>query len=210
MNNCLALWFITAVTCFTPASNWQTPTLKLCQLLSPYGPPRWLSGKEYALSSRKLAFDPWVRKMPWRKKWHSSVLACEVSWTEEPGGLQSTGSQSWTLLRNYTTTTAILSLLFCGTPSFWGKLRTRRVVGCRVQGCGLLCPLLGAVCLSLQSFSLQEASVLSSPLPLSSAADTRVSSFRESRMSPAVSSSGFTLPPSPKGTVLVFTPLLPF
>ena len=72
-----------------------------------------------------------------------------------------------------------------------------------------LCPLLGAVCLSLQSFSLQEASVLSSPLPLSSAADTRVSSFRESRMSPAVSSSGFTLPPSPKCTVLVFTPLLP-
>ena len=27
---------------------------------------------------------------------HSSILAWEVSWTEEPGGLQSTGSQSWT------------------------------------------------------------------------------------------------------------------
>ena len=24
---------------------------------------------------------------------HSSVLACEIPWTEEPGGLQSTGSQ---------------------------------------------------------------------------------------------------------------------
>ena len=24
---------------------------------------------------------------------HSSILACEIPWTEEPGGLQSTGSQ---------------------------------------------------------------------------------------------------------------------
>ena len=31
---------------------------------------------------------------------HSSILAWEVSWTEEPGGLQSMGSQSWTQLRD--------------------------------------------------------------------------------------------------------------
>ena len=30
---------------------------------------------------------------------HSSILARRIPWTEEPGGLQSTGSQSWTLLR---------------------------------------------------------------------------------------------------------------
>ena len=29
---------------------------------------------------------------------HSSSLAWEVSWTEEPGGLQSMGSQRWTRL----------------------------------------------------------------------------------------------------------------
>ena len=30
---------------------------------------------------------------------HSSILAWEIPWTEEPGGLQSTGSQrSWTQL----------------------------------------------------------------------------------------------------------------
>ena len=29
---------------------------------------------------------------------HSSSLAWEVSWTEEPGGLQSVGSQRWTRL----------------------------------------------------------------------------------------------------------------
>ena len=27
---------------------------------------------------------------------HSSILAWEILWTEEPGGLQSLGSQSWT------------------------------------------------------------------------------------------------------------------
>ena len=29
---------------------------------------------------------------------HSSILAWEIPWTEEPGGLQSLGSQSWTWL----------------------------------------------------------------------------------------------------------------
>ena len=32
---------------------------------------------------------------------HSSVLAWRIPWTEEPGGLQSTESQSWTQLRDY-------------------------------------------------------------------------------------------------------------
>ena len=31
---------------------------------------------------------------------HSSILAWEIPWTEEPGGLQSTGLQSWSLLSN--------------------------------------------------------------------------------------------------------------
>ena len=30
---------------------------------------------------------------------HSSILAWEIPWTEEPGGLQSMGSQSWTQLK---------------------------------------------------------------------------------------------------------------
>ena len=30
----------------------------------------------------------------------SSIFACRVSWTEEPGGLQSMGSQSWTRLND--------------------------------------------------------------------------------------------------------------
>ena len=31
---------------------------------------------------------------PWEKKTHSSILAWEISWTEEPGQLQSMGSQN--------------------------------------------------------------------------------------------------------------------
>ena len=29
----------------------------------------WLSGKEFAYECRKLRFNPWVRKVLWRKKW---------------------------------------------------------------------------------------------------------------------------------------------
>ena len=32
---------------------------------------------------------------------HSSILAWEIPWTEEPGGLQSMGSQSWTQLKQH-------------------------------------------------------------------------------------------------------------
>ena len=39
-------------------------------------------------------FNPWVRKIPWRRKWlPTPVFAWEIPWTGEPGGLQSTGSQ---------------------------------------------------------------------------------------------------------------------
>ena len=33
------------------------------------GLPCWLSGKEFAYECRKLRFNPWVGKVPWRKKW---------------------------------------------------------------------------------------------------------------------------------------------
>ena len=33
---------------------------------------------------------------------HSSILAWKIPWTEEPGRLQFTGSQSWTRLSDFT------------------------------------------------------------------------------------------------------------
>ena len=41
-------------------------------------------------------FDPWVGKIPWRRAWqltHCGPLSRRISWTEEPGRLQSIRSQ---------------------------------------------------------------------------------------------------------------------
>ena len=35
---------------------------------------RWLSGKESTCQCRRLGFDPWVRKIPWRRKWQSTPV----------------------------------------------------------------------------------------------------------------------------------------
>ena len=45
-------------------------------------------------------FHPWVGKIPLEKEMatHSNILARKIPWTEEPGGLQSMGSQSQTRL----------------------------------------------------------------------------------------------------------------
>ena len=41
-----------------------------------------------------MQFDPWVRKIPEKEMaTHSSILAWRIPWTQEPGGLQSTGLQ---------------------------------------------------------------------------------------------------------------------
>ena len=65
----------------------------------PYYSDRWLSGKHptcQCRSHRRHRFDPWIRKIPWRKAWQPTpvFLPGESLWPEEPGGLQSMGSQS--------------------------------------------------------------------------------------------------------------------
>ena len=57
--------------------------------------PRLPWWESISLQCRRPGFDPWVRKIPWRKEMaaHFSILAWRIPWTEEPGGLQSTGSQ---------------------------------------------------------------------------------------------------------------------
>ena len=61
----------------------------------PAGPPCWLRRKRIHLRCRRPRFDPWVRRIPWRRVWLPTpvFLPGESPWTEEPGGLQSTGSQ---------------------------------------------------------------------------------------------------------------------
>ena len=67
--------------------------------VSEEGETGWLRfGLIYFSYSVNLSF--WVRSLGWEDPLekematHSSVLAWRIPWTEEPGGLQSTGSQT--------------------------------------------------------------------------------------------------------------------
>ena len=60
----------------------------------------------------------WVQSLGWEDP-HSSILAWRIPWTEEPGGLQSIGSQrvrddcsktTWTQLSKTTTTKTLRNI----------------------------------------------------------------------------------------------------
>ena len=57
-------------------------------------PPSWLSAKE-STSFARDAGRSLCQEEPLEKEMatHSNILAWEIPWTEEPGGLQSMGSQ---------------------------------------------------------------------------------------------------------------------
>ena len=70
----------------------------LLVLLFVTGLPRWHSGTESAWQCRRYKrrrFDPWVGKIPWRRKWQPTTLLLtgNFPWIEEPGRLQPMGSQ---------------------------------------------------------------------------------------------------------------------
>ena len=48
----------------------------------------WLSGKESTCQYRRLGFNPWIGKIPWRRKWqsHSIIITWEIPWTEDLAG----------------------------------------------------------------------------------------------------------------------------
>ena len=50
---------------------------------------------------KRQEFNPWVREILWRRAWQPILvfLPVESLWTEEPLGLQSMNSQSWTQLK---------------------------------------------------------------------------------------------------------------
>ena len=73
-----------------------------------HGFPGGASGKEPTCQVRRhkrCGFDPWVGKIPWKRKWQPTpVFLPGITWTEEPGELQSIGSQrvrhDWNNLTN--------------------------------------------------------------------------------------------------------------
>jgi len=52
--------------------------------------PGGLDCKKFACQCGRCRFDPWVRKIPWRREWQPTpvIFPGESPWTEEPGRLQ--------------------------------------------------------------------------------------------------------------------------
>ena len=78
-----------AIAAFVTASTGKTPTY--------FGKPyrETIDMIRIHLQCRRPGFDPWVGKIPWRRRWQPTpiFLPGESLWTEEPWGLQSTKSQ---------------------------------------------------------------------------------------------------------------------
>ena len=57
--------------------------------------PGGSDGKESALNAGDLGSIPWLGRFPWRRAWQPTPVFFpgESLWTEDPGGLQSTGLQ---------------------------------------------------------------------------------------------------------------------
>ena len=51
---------------------------------------RWIRRWNICPQCRRLGFDPWVRKIPWRREWQP-ILSWKIPWTEKPHRLQSKG-----------------------------------------------------------------------------------------------------------------------
>ena len=61
--------------------------------------PWWLSGEESACQCR-CGFNPWVRRIPWGRKWHAIAYSC----LENPMNRGVWGcKKSWTLSDQITT-----------------------------------------------------------------------------------------------------------
>ena len=55
--------------------------------------PRWHSDKEATYQCRRQGFDPWVRKIPWRRKWQPTPVVLPRKSHRGSWGLQSMESQ---------------------------------------------------------------------------------------------------------------------
>ena len=90
-----------AVSVLTNPGKSYSPLATLLLVLGFSGGDR---GKEPICQCRRhkrCGFDPWVGKIPWRRAWQPTpvFLSGESPRIEEPGELQSMGSQSWTRLK---------------------------------------------------------------------------------------------------------------
>ena len=68
------------------------------EIMYNWGLPRWLSGKESACqcrSRRRLGFDPWVGKIPWRRTWLPTLASCLENPIDEGDGYSPWYCKEW-------------------------------------------------------------------------------------------------------------------
>ena len=75
--------------------------------LVPGGLPWWLSGKEPTCQCRRCRSNPWVRKIPWRRKWQPIpvFLPGKSHGQRSLVGYLHEVTKSWTWLSDWTTAT---------------------------------------------------------------------------------------------------------
>ena len=57
--------------------DWNSWKILICRTIMCQGLPRRLSGKEFTCHykrCKRLSFGPWVRKIPWRRKWQPTPV----------------------------------------------------------------------------------------------------------------------------------------
>ena len=54
--------------------SWPSHLRVLHPCIQPTGLPLWFSGKELTCQCRRHGFDPWVRKIPFRRKWQPAPV----------------------------------------------------------------------------------------------------------------------------------------
>ena len=94
-------------------------------ICDPSGFPGGSDGEESACNAGDLALIPVSGRSPGEETGHSSIPAWRIPWTEEPGRLQSTGSQrvrhNWVTLLSLIPLTGSLALEH-PTPVGWPRL----------------------------------------------------------------------------------------
>ena len=108
--------------------NWlavftRRPCLEYLGLLNlSYGLPSWLSGNELSCQYRRCEFDPWVRNIPWRRKWRPIPV---FLLGKSHGQRNLEGYSPWGLKELDTTERACKPLLFWGgaprVRGRWGR-----------------------------------------------------------------------------------------
>ena len=76
------------------ARVWSPSSTKIPHAVEEHSPCASTVREATTSRCKRRGFHSWVGKIPWGRgrATHSSVLAWRIPWTEEPGGLQSTGS----------------------------------------------------------------------------------------------------------------------